>query len=64
MTANIGDTDRYIRIAVGCALIIWWLLGGPIWALIGVLPLATALFRICPAYSILGMNTCGTKKEG
>ena len=64
MTANIGDTDRYIRIAVGCALIIWGLLGGPFWAVIvGAIPLATALIRYCPAYSILGMNTCGTKKE-
>jgi hypothetical protein len=63
MTANIGDTDRYIRIAVGVALIIWSLMGGPTWALIGVLPLATALFRYCPAYGILGMNTSGAKKE-
>lgn len=63
MTANIGNTDRYIRIAAGCALIIWWLLGGPQWALIGVLPLATGIFRFCPAYSILKMNTCEAKKE-
>jgi hypothetical protein len=63
MKANMGDTDRYIRIAVGCALIIWALLGGPKWAWIGVLPLVTALFRFCPAYSILGMNTREAKKE-
>jgi hypothetical protein len=63
MTVNMGDTDRYIRIAVGAALIIWVFLGGPAWAWIGVLPLVTALFRFCPAYSILGMNTCETKKE-
>lgn len=63
MTANIGDTDRYIRIAVGCALIIWWMLGGPVWALIGVLPLVTALFRFCPAYSILKTSTLEAKKE-
>lgn len=62
MTANIGDTDRYIRIAAGGALIIWWLLGGPLWALIGILPLATGIFRFCPAYSILKMNTCEAKK--
>ncbi|KAB2312529.1 DUF2892 domain-containing protein [Betaproteobacteria bacterium SCN2] len=64
MTANVGDTDRYIRIAAGCALIVWGLAGGPFWAVIaGALPLATALFRYCPAYSILGMNTCDTKKD-
>lgn len=64
MTANIGDTDRYIRIAVGCALVIWWLLGGPIWGgAIGAVLLATALIRWCPAYGILRMSTCETKKE-
>jgi len=33
-----------------------------VWAWIGVVPLATGVFRICPAYSLLGMNTCGDKK--
>ena len=28
------------------------------WGWLGVLPLATGLFRFCPAYSLLGMNTC------
>jgi hypothetical protein len=27
-----------------------------------VVPLATGLFKICPAYSLLGINTCGIKK--
>lgn len=62
MTANVGNTDRIIRIVVGLALIVWALMGGPIWAWIGVIPLVTGLMRICPAYSILGMNTCGTKQ--
>jgi hypothetical protein len=62
MTANVGSTDRIIRIVVGVALIAWALMGGPTWAWIGVLPLVTGLMRVCPAYSILGMNTCGTKQ--
>lgn len=64
MTANVGEIDRYIRIAVGCALIVWGLMAGHVWAIVvGALPLATALFRFCPAYSILGINTLGAKKE-
>lgn len=63
MTANMGDTDRYIRIAVGAGLIMWWLLSGQVWAAIGVVPLATALFRFCPAYKILGMSTSAPKQE-
>jgi hypothetical protein len=28
------------------------------WGWIGVVPLATGLFRMCPLYTVLGMNTC------
>lgn len=62
MQCNVGNTDRIIRIVVGAALVLWAVMGGPVWAWIGVVPLATGLFRICPAYSLLGMNTCGNKK--
>jgi len=40
----------------------WVLLGGPVWTWIGVLPRVTGLLRICPTYSLLGINTCGMKK--
>lgn len=62
MTANVGNIDRTIRILAGIALIAWALMGGPVWAWIGVLPLATGLFRFCPAYRLLGINSCGLKK--
>ena len=61
MTPNVGNTDRIIRVVAGLALIAWAVAGGPAWAWIGVLPLATGVFRFCPAYRLLGMNTCGTK---
>ncbi len=62
MTANVGNIDRIIRILAGIALIAWALMGGPVWAWIGVLPLATGLFRFCPAYGLLGINSCGLRK--
>jgi hypothetical protein len=62
MSANVGNIDRIIRILAGLALIAWALMGGPVWAWIGVVPLATGLFKFCPAYSLLGINTCGLKK--
>lgn len=37
-------------------------MGGPVWAWVGVVPLATGVFKLCPAYSLLGLNTCGIKK--
>jgi hypothetical protein len=63
MKANVGGIDRIIRIVVGLALVAWAaVLGGPVWAWIGVVPLATGLIKFCPVYPILGMNTCGTKE--
>ncbi len=62
MSCNVGSIDRAIRILAGLALIAWALMGGPVWAWIGVVPLATGIFRFCPAYGLIGMNTCGTKK--
>lgn len=59
MKANVGGIDRILRIVVGLALIVWALvLEGPIWAWIGVVPLATGLFKFCPFYPLLGMNSC------
>ncbi|HNQ03049.1 MAG TPA: DUF2892 domain-containing protein [Thiobacillaceae bacterium] len=61
MKANVGGMDRILRILVGGALILWAISGGPVWAWIGVVPLATGFIRVCPLYSILGMNTCTLK---
>jgi hypothetical protein len=35
---------------------------GP-WGYIGVVPILTGVFRFCPAYPLLGINTCGTSKS-
>lgn len=63
MQANIGSTDRAIRIAAGLALIGATLLGliGA-WGWIGLIAVATGLFRFCPAYLPFGIRTCQTRK--
>ena len=43
MKTNVGGIDKIIRILSGVALIAWALMGGPVWAWIGVVPLATGL---------------------
>ena len=59
LTTNVGSTDRIIRIVLGLALIALTLTGTiGVWGWIGVVPLATAFLKFCPAYAILGMNTC------
>lgn len=63
MSVNVGTVDRAARIIVGIALIAaaaTHTVGA--WGYIGILPLLTGLLRVCPAYSVLGLNTCGTKK--
>jgi hypothetical protein len=61
-TANVGSTDRLARIGAGSLLILLALIGViGAWGWIGVVPLATGFMRFCPAYRLLGMNTCGVK---
>lgn len=63
MKANVGGIDKIVRILAGIALIAWALMGGPVWAWIGVVPVATGLLGWCPAYTLLGMNTCPLSKK-
>lgn len=62
MQKNVGGIDKIARIVVGIALIVWAIAGGPVWAWIGILPLATGLLNWCPAYSLLGIKTYPLKK--
>jgi Protein of unknown function (DUF2892) len=58
-TPNVGNTDRIARIVVGLALIVLALTGViGVWGWIGIVPVLTGVFRFCPAYPLLGMNTC------
>jgi hypothetical protein len=63
MKANVGGIDRILRIVLGAILILWAVLGGPVWAWIGIVPLATGLIKFCPLYPILGMSTCPVEKK-
>ena len=57
MPCNVSNLDRYLRILVGAALIILAVMGViGIWGWIGIAPLATGIFRYCPAYTLLGIG--------
>lgn len=64
MKTNVGTLDRALRIIGGLALIALAFAGtiGP-WGYIGILPLATALVGSCPAYTLLGVDTCPTPRR-
>ena len=55
--SNLGTIDRAIRTGVGIVLVLWALAGGPGWAWLGLVLLATAAFSWCPLYRLLGLNT-------
>ncbi|MBT3309664.1 MAG: DUF2892 domain-containing protein [Gammaproteobacteria bacterium] len=64
MSNNIGGIDRTLRIVVGAALIVPTLIGMlPAWGWIGAIPLITGLLSWCPAYTLLGLNTCPCNNE-
>ena len=59
MQMNIGRLDQVIRLFLGMLLVgltLAEIIGA--WGWIGLVPLATGLLRFCPAYSILGVQTC------
>lgn len=67
MEANVDSLDRGVRVVIGLALLslLFVLNGDARWlGLIGVVPVATAAFRFCPLYRVVGLSTCplATKK--
>ena len=65
---NEGNLDRGLRITLGLVLVVLGfggvLEGGLALAvgIVGLIPLATGLMGWCPLYSVLGVDTCGTRK--
>lgn len=64
MKTNEGGIDRIVRIVAGLVLLglmatgtIGW------WGWLGVVLLATGLIGWCPAYTLLGMNTCSMRSK-
>lgn len=68
MNTNVGTLDRVLRAALGLVLLYLAFFGGlplmeaAVWkwgaAAAGLVMLATAAFRFCPVYSLIGLKTC------
>ena len=64
-TTNVGSIDRILRIVLGIVLIALVFVGPQTpWGWIGLVTLATALIGWCPAYRLIGMNTCAVGNRG
>lgn len=57
MKWNIGSIDRILRLVAGIGIAIGGVIFESYWGLIGVVLIATAVFRFCPLYMLLGINT-------
>ena len=63
MKTNEGGMDRIVRIVAGLVLIGLAATGTVgVWGWLGIVPLATGAMGWCPAYTLLGINTCPTNK--
>ncbi len=63
MTVNEGSIDRALRVIVGLGILSLAFIGPQTpWAFIGIVPVLTGLVGWCPAYTLLGINTCPVKK--
>lgn len=71
MEANIGSTDRIVRLVAGVVLAAVALAGfgnvvelgatvGVVLLVAGAILVGTSLTRMCPIYRVLGVDTCRT----
>jgi len=57
MKCNVGKTDRSLRAIAGIAVVIVGVIFNSWFGIIGIVLLATSLFRFCPAYLPFSINT-------
>lgn len=65
MANNVGTIDKVVRVVIGIVLLsLLFFLNGNIRfiGLIGIIPIAVAIFGYCPFYTLFGINTCPMKK--
>jgi len=64
MKFNVGTIDRVVRVVAGGALVALAATGTVgLWGWIGVVPLVTGVVKFCPAYALLGFDTCPMEKK-
>ncbi|WP_332736056.1 YgaP family membrane protein [Flavihumibacter sp.] len=68
MKKNMGNTDRIIRLVLAGVFAYLYFAGivtgtwGIVLLVLGVVFVLTSLVGFCPLYTLVGMNTCGTRK--
>jgi hypothetical protein len=68
MKKNMGSTDKIIRLIVAVIIVALYLSGtitgtlGVVLLVLGAVFLVTSFISFCPLYTLVGINTCSTKK--
>ncbi|HMT52634.1 MAG TPA: DUF2892 domain-containing protein [Saprospiraceae bacterium] len=68
MTKNMGNTDKLIRLVIAAIIAVLYYTGtisGTLALVLGILAVIftlTSLVNFCPLYTLMGVNTCETKK--
>jgi hypothetical protein len=68
MNANVGSTDKMVRVVLALAAFVFaFVIGigsavGVVLLAAGVVLAATALTGFCPLYRVLGMSTCPVRR--
>ncbi len=63
MKCNVGGTDRILRVIIGLIIIALGIYFESFLGFIGLIPVLTAVFRICPLYIPLRFSTCDTNTK-
>jgi hypothetical protein len=59
MLRNEGTLDRWLRVALGLAMLALTVVGPQTaWGYLGLIPLLMGLVGYCPLYHVLGISTC------
>ncbi|HQV67678.1 MAG: DUF2892 domain-containing protein [Saprospiraceae bacterium] len=68
MTKNMGNTDKLIRLVIAAIIAVLYYTGtisGTLALVLGIFAVIftlTSLVNFCPLYTLMGVNTCETKK--
>ncbi len=68
MTKNMGNTDKLIRLIIAAVIAVLFYTGaisGTLAIVLGIFAVIfalTSLVSFCPLYTLVGINTCSTKK--
>lgn len=68
MKKNMGSADRVIRVLLAAVFAVLYFTGtvtgtvGLVLVILGAVFVLTSLVSFCPLYTLVGLNTCATKK--